>query len=103
MLDQLAKLILANPAEALGVVSALVALIVAGVSKLPWLKVPEAKLRRWLTTVLCAVAAGLATEWLQPPFEWPKAFATILALLGGATCLFRAAKWLRAQFAKPKG
>ena len=100
MLNELMRLILANPGEALGIVSALVALIVAGLSKLPWLKVPEAKLRRWLTTVLCAVLVGLATEWLAPPFEVGKAFAVTLATLGGATAVFRAVKFVLAQVSK---
>ncbi len=96
-MDQLADWLLANPAEALSIVSALVALLVAALSKLPWLKVPEAALRRWLTTVLAAILVGLATEWLAPPFEIGKALTVTLAALGGATCLFRAVKWLLAH------
>ena len=99
-MDALAKWLLANPAEALSIVSALVVLIVAGLSKLPWLKVPEAAMKRWLTTVLCAVLVGLATEWLSPPFEIGKAFAFTLATLGGATAVFRAVKWALAQLTK---
>ncbi len=101
MLNAIAKWILANPAEALGIVSALVALIVAALSKFPWLKVPQAAIRRWLTTVLAAILVGFATEWLAPPFEIAKAFAMTLATLGGATAVFRAVKWLLAHF-KPK-
>lgn len=99
-MDAIAKWLLANPAEALSIISALVVLIVAGLSKLPWLKVPEAAMRRWLTTVLVAVLVGLATEWLSPPFEIGKAVTVTLATLGGATAVFRAVKWLLARFAK---
>jgi hypothetical protein len=48
-----------------------------------------------------AVVTGCATEWLAPPFSAGKAFANVLALLGGATALFRAVKWLLAHL-KPK-
>jgi len=94
-MNAIAQWILANPTEALALVSAGVSLVVAGLSKLPWLGVPEAKLRRWLTTVVVAVVTGVATEWMAPPFEWGNAAATVLALLGGATVVYRAIKWLR--------
>jgi len=93
-MNAIAQWILANPTEALALVSAGVALVVAGLSKLPWLGVPEAKLRRWLTTVVVAVVTGVATEWLSPPFEWGKAFTLVLGALGGATAIYRAVKWL---------
>lgn len=100
-MDAIARWILANPAEALALLSSVVALIVAALTRIPWLKVPEAKLRRWLTTVLVAIVTGLATEWLSPPFEWGKAFAWVLAALGGATAIYRAVKWVISQL-KPK-
>lgn len=100
-MDALAKWILANPAETLTVVSSLVALLVAALSKLPWLRVPEASLGRWLTTVAAAIVTGLATEWLAPPFEWGKALTWVLATLGGATAVYRSVKWILAQI-KPK-
>lgn len=100
-MDALAKLILANPTEAFGIVSALVTLVVWAVTRIPWLAVPEATLRRWATTVVTAVLVGLATEWLAPPFEWQVALKTIFALLGGSLCIYRAVKWIIAQF-KPK-
>jgi len=97
MLDALAKLIVANPAEALGLASALVTLIVWGVSRIPHLSVPEASVKRWATQVVVAALTALATEWLAPPFEWQKAVSAFLALLGGSLVIFRAAKWLIAN------
>jgi ABC-type thiamin/hydroxymethylpyrimidine transport system permease subunit len=103
MLDSFAHWILANPTEAVGFAgSILLPLLVWLVSKIPWFKVPEAAIRRWGATVIGAILAGLATEWLAPPFEVGKALSIMLATLGGATVLFRAVKWLIAQFTKPK-
>ena len=104
MLDAIAKWVLANPAEALGYAGAIVLpALVWLVSKQKWFAVPEADIRRWGATVLGAILVGLATEQLTPPFEIGKALTVMLVALGGATCIFRAFKYLLAQIAKPKG
>lgn len=101
-MDSLANFILANPAEALGIVSAFVSLLVWVVSKQKWFKVPERKLRRWGATVFTTVLVGLATEWLAPPFEIGKAAMSIFALLGGSLAIFRMVKWIIEKLKEPE-